>query len=209
MRAGADMSSEETGEFVYVDEVVVAHEETVNEDGVHCIRCTRTDKDGIVYRGWISATASDGTTVLIPMESAEPLQPVDTDDAVRTAANELVRHLTRPVRGFVENTGVNWLLGKGDAVYVDVRRGGRTGSLSLPVLLGGVEVGQEHGLFSGWQMKYDDTNPRHKFRTLGRVTRDPKYSPESFLLREPARSALRGTVYLIRQAVKQSTEWVR
>ena len=55
----------------------------------------------------------------------------------------------------------------------------------------------------------DKKHPRHKFRTLGRVTRDPKYSPESFLLREPARSALRGTVYLIRQAVKQSTEWVR
>ena len=61
VRAGADMSSEKTGEFVYVDEVVVAYEEAVNEDGVHRIRCDR---------GWISATASDGTVVLVPTESA-------------------------------------------------------------------------------------------------------------------------------------------
>ena len=71
-----------------------------------------------------------------------------------------------------------------------------------------MEVGQEHELFSDWQVRLNPNHPRHKFRTLGRVTRD-QYSPESFLLREPARSALRGTVFLIRQAVKQSTEWVR
>ena len=61
MRAGADMSSEKTGEFVYVDEVVVAYEEAVNEDGVHRIRCDR---------GWSSATASDGTGVLVSTDAA-------------------------------------------------------------------------------------------------------------------------------------------
>jgi hypothetical protein len=78
VREGAEMSSAKTGQYVYVDEVVVAYEQTINSDGVHRLRCER---------GWISVTSADGLTVVLeptslPATGAVTLDGSGADQAV-------------------------------------------------------------------------------------------------------------------------------
>ena len=72
------MTSPKTGQYVYVDEVVVAYEQTINSDGVHRLRCDR---------GWISVTAADGHTVVLEPTSLLATGDVSLDSSGNNVAS--------------------------------------------------------------------------------------------------------------------------